>query len=173
MRRFKAFTILCNAIYAATNRFAGFRVVQFSLQRTHLHLIVEAEHESVLSKGMQGLCVRLAKRFNTLIGRRGTFFADRYHSNAFASPLMARRVLLYVLNNARRHNEAPHHRPGWVDPFSSARWFDGFVKTTHDSDDPCPVGAPRSDLLKGAWKIHGLLNTWEVPIGERRTQRPT
>ena len=171
MRKFKAIKILCAAILAATTRFDGFRIVHFSLQRTHLHLIVEAEHESVLSKGMQGLNTRLARQFNKLLGRTGTFFADRYHATVARTPLVARRVLAYVLNNWRRHREAPHHRPERVDAFSSAPWFDGFAKRTEVSQEPCPVSAPRCDLLKRAWKNHGLIHTWEEPGGERRKPR--
>ena len=171
MRRFKAFTIMCNAIYAATNRYAGFRIIHFSLQRTHLHLIVEAEHESVLARGMQGLAVRLARRFNKLLGRTGTFFADRYHSRTVSTPLAVRRVLAYVLNNARKHKEAPHHRRGWVDPYSSAVWFDGFSEPISHSKERCPTSAPLCTLLKSSWRFHGLVDTWEVPGPDPQQRR--
>ena len=171
MRRFKAFRVLCAAVLAANGRLEGFRVVHFSLQGNHLHMIVEAEHESILSKGMQGLNTRLARRFNKLLGRTGAFFADRYHCKVMSTPLVVRRVLAYVLNNWRRHKLANLTQADWVDPFSSARWFDGFRGKPHVSSEPCPVSAPRSDLLKGAWKIHGLIDVREVPVGKRRQQR--
>ena len=41
--------------------FDGLRIVQFSVQGNHLHLIVEADSSTALSRGMQGLCIRLAK----------------------------------------------------------------------------------------------------------------
>src|SRR4051794_8931477 len=47
-----------------------FRVVEFSFQSNHVHLIVEASDTSSLSKGMIGLCVRLARTFNRVLGRR-------------------------------------------------------------------------------------------------------
>src|SRR6185295_4927562 len=39
----------------------GFALVQFSVQRDHLHLLVEAESKRALARGMQGLGIRIAK----------------------------------------------------------------------------------------------------------------
>src|SRR6267154_5330458 len=41
-----------------------FRVVHFSIQPDHLHLIVEATSKSALARGMQGLASGLARRIN-------------------------------------------------------------------------------------------------------------
>jgi len=38
---------------------AGFRVVHFSVQGDHVHLIVEADDNRSLSHGMQSLAVRI------------------------------------------------------------------------------------------------------------------
>ena len=43
---------------------AGFRVTHFSIQGNHLHLIVEADDAVALSRGMQGLAIRIAKGLN-------------------------------------------------------------------------------------------------------------
>src|SRR5206468_1917926 len=63
----------------------GFRVVQFSLQRDHLHLLVEADDRDVLQRGMQGLSVRVAKAINRAAQRRGKVLADRYHARGLAT----------------------------------------------------------------------------------------
>jgi len=63
-----------------------FRVVHFSLQGDHLHFIVEADGNRVLSEGMQGLSVRLAKGLNRLMGRNGKVFADRFHAHVLRTP---------------------------------------------------------------------------------------
>jgi hypothetical protein len=82
---------------------------------------------------MQGLGIRLARGLNTLMKRRGRVVADRYHARLLATPLELRRALLYVLNNTRRHAaqrgaDALAQLPrGWLDPFSSAPVFDGWV----------------------------------------------
>src|SRR5436190_21601009 len=46
------------AIRACQGRF-GMRVVHFSVQGNHLHLLVEAEGVESLSRGMQGLSIRI------------------------------------------------------------------------------------------------------------------
>src|SRR5450631_340131 len=55
-----------------------FRIAHYSVQDNHLHLIVEADNKTALSTGMRGLMVRLAKRVNKLLFRRGRFWADRW-----------------------------------------------------------------------------------------------
>ena len=57
---------------------AGFRLVHFSVQGNHLHLVVEAGDKVALSRGMQGLAVRLARAVNRAAGREGRVFADHY-----------------------------------------------------------------------------------------------
>jgi hypothetical protein len=63
-----------------------FRVVHFSVQHDHLHLIVEAESRRALSAGMRGLSIRVARAVNELLLRRGKFSADRWHGRALGSP---------------------------------------------------------------------------------------
>ena len=47
------------------------RIIEFSVQGNHLHLIVEAENSDALSRGMQGLAIRIAKALNSLMERAG------------------------------------------------------------------------------------------------------
>ena len=57
---------------------AGFRLVHFSVQGNHLHLVVEAVDKVALSRGMQGLAVRVARAVNRTADRTGRVFADHY-----------------------------------------------------------------------------------------------
>ena len=69
---------LTNAIRAT--RREGFRIVQYSVQADHLHLVIEAESASVLSSGMRSFAVRVAMRVNRrVLHRRGHVWGDRYH----------------------------------------------------------------------------------------------
>ena len=77
--------------FAGGRRRFGFRLVHFSVQGNHLHLIVEAADKRALSRGMQGLAIRLARRVNGALGRSGSMFADRYHARALG--LTSREVL--------------------------------------------------------------------------------
>jgi hypothetical protein len=67
--------------FRAARQRLGARLVQYSIQSNHIHhihLIVEAEGRYALSRAMRGLAVRLARRLNANIGRRGSVFADRF-----------------------------------------------------------------------------------------------
>jgi putative transposase len=89
--------------FAKAKQRQAFRMVQFSVLGNHLHLIVEADDSVALSRGMQGLCIRLAKALNKTLGRKGGLFDDHYHSHLLGSPAEVARALAYVRNNARRH----------------------------------------------------------------------
>ena len=69
---------------------ADFRVVEYSLQEDHLHLIVEARDERSLSRWMKGLAVRLARALNRIWRRIGNVFPDRYHARSLTSPRAVR-----------------------------------------------------------------------------------
>ncbi|HVW27751.1 MAG TPA: transposase [Polyangiaceae bacterium] len=140
----------------------GARLVQYSIQSNHLHLIVEVNGRTALSRAMQGLAVRLARRLNTRIGRRGSVFTDRFHARALRTPLEVRRALLYVLQNHRHH--AGVHRAAGVDRLSSAIYFDGFAdgKAAHAGRN-CPVAQSSTWLLRIGWRRHGLLGPREGP----------
>jgi len=107
----------------------GFRLVHFSVQRDHLHLLVEAADRRALSRGVQGLSIRLARAINRRLQRHGKVFADRYHARALKTPRAVHWALRYVLLNARKHERGAFAVPfGFVDPCSSAAWFDGFAR---------------------------------------------
>jgi hypothetical protein len=135
----------------------------------HLHLVGEARSNRALSRGMQGFKNRVTRGLNRLCGgRKGTVWADRYHLEVLRSPKQVKAVLAYVLNNARRHGIAPAANPGWVDPFSSARYFDGWATGPPEAADRrstpgAPVAEAESWLLTVGWRQHGLIRPDEVP----------
>jgi putative transposase len=55
------------------------------------------------ARGMQGLCVRLARRLNAVLQRKGSLFADHYHSLLLRTPTELVRRINYVLGNAEHH----------------------------------------------------------------------
>jgi len=143
----------------------GFRLVHFSIQSNHVHLVVEAAHSRRLSRGMHALKVRMAKSINGLLGRKGAVFTDRYNVRFLRTPTEVRNLLCYVLNNARRHRSGRRQPHGdWVDPQSSARWFNGW-RTQVPAHDDNPLPAPRTWLLRKGWRRGrgGLIDTSEIP----------
>jgi REP element-mobilizing transposase RayT len=123
------------------------RIVHVSLQRTHVHLLVEADHKAALARGMQGFLISAARNINTALGssgrrRRGRVFADRYHVEVITTPTRARHALGYVLGNWRKHGEDRHGLAStWlVDPFSTGilfpDWAEGDERPALDVADP-------------------------------------
>jgi REP element-mobilizing transposase RayT len=105
---------------ARANAVGDLRVTHFSIQGNHLHLLVEAAGPEALGRGMKGLAVRLARGLNRMMGRRGTVFADHYHSHVLRTPGEARRALAYARGNFASHaTRGGRPAPLGPDPFSS------------------------------------------------------
>ena len=140
-----------------------FRVVHFSVQGDHLHLVVEADDNRALSEGMQGLSVRLAKGINRLMGRRGKVFADRFHARVLETPSEVRNALAYVLLNHRSHlSRIGAPAPASLDRFSSAAALDGW-RDGPSPEPPSVTSPPATWLLRTGWKRRGLLSPRELP----------
>jgi hypothetical protein len=160
-----------NAIEAAV---AGasrpeFRVVEFSVQGDHVHVIVEASDRTALGRGLRGLAVRMARAINRALGQHGRVWADRYHARALTTPTEVRRALVYVLQNWRKTVRGAD----WLDGCSSARFFDGWRGPRPPWSLPGPgerppVWAARTWLLATGWRRLGLIRLDEVPRGAVR-----
>jgi REP element-mobilizing transposase RayT len=141
----------------------GFRMVQFSVQKDHVHLVAEAKGRTALARGVQGLCIRVARALNRLWGRKGKVFGDRYHDRILRTPREVKNVLRYVLQNGKRHGMG---LLGAVDLMSSAPWFDGWREkliVTGLEGIARPVAEARTWLIQFGWRRHGLLAFSEVP----------
>ncbi len=120
LRSRRSFSVIGRAIAGAAERF-GVRIVMFSVQGNHVHLVVEAADTPSLSRAMQGFSIRVAKGLNRMMKRRGRVLADRFHSHVLRTPTEARRAVAYVRDNHRKHMSAigePVPR-GYVDPYAS------------------------------------------------------
>src|SRR5262249_49223463 len=137
LRSRRCFGILHTAFLAAANRL-GSRICEFSVQRDHIHLVVETQDATTLARSMQGLAIRVAKGLNKLMAARGAVFADRYHARSLRTPSEVRGALAYVLGNARKHlgRYGERFSPGWLDPFSSAPWFGGWEELPPTPAEP-------------------------------------
>ena len=78
LRRQSLFLAVRRALSAASSR--AFRLVHFSVQRDHIHLIVEAHDRSTLLLSSRGLSIRVARAVNHHLDRRGKVLDDRYHA---------------------------------------------------------------------------------------------
>jgi REP element-mobilizing transposase RayT len=150
----------------------GFRVVHFSLQTNHLHLIVEADDGTALSRGMQRLGSRVARAMNLLVSRRGTLWRDRYHRRDLPKPRQYRNALVYVLFNARKHARGAERtrRLRVLDGCSSAIWTDdwavddAFLERIRGARaGPSPIMRPITWVARQGWLRHGRLRPDEAP----------
>jgi hypothetical protein len=167
LRRSSCYAVIEKAIRATRER-DDFRVVHFSVETNHLHLLVEANGAEALSRAMQGLTIRVARGVNRATSRRGKLWADRYHARILRSPREVRLALCYVLQNTRRHATTDREMvdPDWIDPRSSGPWFDGWRRLP-DGFAPPPVEPPTAEpqtwLLSAGWRRCGLIGVDEVP----------
>jgi hypothetical protein len=151
--------VVWRAFAAARDRL-GMRLVHWYAQRDHL--LVEPESGRALSRGVQGLCVRLAKSLNRAFGRRGHAFADRYHGVPLRSPRQTRSALAYVRHHASGRGE-PLSRG--LDACSSSPCFDGWTVPRTPTHGPwsATVHPASTWLLRAGWRRHGLIHPFEVP----------
>jgi REP element-mobilizing transposase RayT len=166
LRRNAFLPVLTDALRAGCDRF-GFRLCHYVVMGNHLHLIVEADDATCLARGLQGLTIRLAKRVNRAAGRRGKFFADRYHAHVLKTPTEVHRALWYVLLNLRKHATELHpsaaaHAARGVDAFSSGAWFEFWDSPPHGlarlrRGEPPVVLEPHSWLLRDGWRRAGRI----------------
>ena len=152
------------------NEAKHFHVVHFTIQSNHLHLIVEAPDKRGLARGVAGLEIRIARRLNALLRRKGRLWAERYHRRDLRTPTETRNALRYVLLNTQKHYRVIGDR-NFADPYSSAASFDGFKRppATFDDTTPWTWVRPRTWLLGVGWRKHGLLDPAEAPATAQRT----
>jgi len=149
--------------------YAGdFQVVEYSIQKNHLHVILEAEDKSSLRSGASGLAIAFAKQLNKLLLRaKGKVWAERYHAHELGTPREVRNALSYVFQNFKKHGDVAFGHV--VDRHSSAALFDGWAVPVLTFPDVPPWRTPplRTWMLRTGWKRHGLLLPGERPAPRR------
>ncbi|HEY3357139.1 MAG TPA: transposase [Polyangia bacterium] len=156
-----------NALEAAirTAQRTDFRIVHFSVQGDHLHLIVEASDRHALRRGLHGFAIRSAKALNRALGHRGRVWGDRYHARALRTPRETRNAIVYVIQNWRKSVPGAQ----CLDPCASGYWFDGWrgprPRWALPPDEPPPTRVAKTWLLKEGWRRCGLVAFDERPRG--------
>ena len=178
LRRRDTYLALREATIVTAKR-DDFRIVHMSVQRDHLHLIVEADSKQALSKGVQGFSISAARQINKAITARGgdrrtgKVISDRFHAHPLTTPRAVRNTIAYVLNNWKRHGEdRANFAQSWrVDPFSSGALFAGWKELEGSpifwplppTYQPLIVFRPRTWLLRSWNRFHPLISVQEVP----------
>lgn len=184
LRGNKAYRAIRRAFTVVLDRYGCFRIVHFSLQRDHVHLLCEANDKQTLAQGLKAFEISAAKHLNRELTprgqrrRRGRVFADRYHVESISTVRGARNALNYVLNNWRKHRE--DRDPiglfaGRIDPFSSGVWFVGWKERTlpyvaaPPGYEPPDVANPHTWLLSVGYQRGAPISCFDVP-GNRKTR---
>jgi len=160
LRSSRRFAAIKACFVKAQQEKPGLRVVEFTVLSNHLHLIVEADTSRHLSRGVQGLCVRVAKALNALLRRAGRVFADHFHSRLLRSPTALVNAIRYVLGNAQRH-----YGETGVDHFSS-----------ENEENAGVLAEPSGWLLRRGWAkaprrvLDRLLGSRRYHLGSQMSQ---
>lgn len=93
------------------SRVMGLRVIHFSMQTNHIHLIVEAENNEILTRGMRSLTITFAKGL-----KKGKVQLERYHLHILRTLAEARNAIQYVLFNQQKHDQK---KVSAIDEYSS------------------------------------------------------
>ncbi len=155
----------------------GIRLLEYTIQHDHLHLMAEAEHKTKLARGMQYLFSRIALTLNRMVKRKGSVFRDRHHRHVLKTPTEVRRVLVYILFNSRKHDPSLLHDEAavdWIDEASSAMWFEGWapdarpppeeVRRKREAIGDSPLASPKTWLARIGWQKSGGPLRWrELP----------
>lgn len=162
LKKDQRFVQIEKALVAVKIHRDSFRVVHYCLQSNHLHLVCEAKNAESLSRGLQGLAIRIARGLNGHLKRKGKVFADRYYARILKTGREVKNVLAYVLHNSRSHalRKRRSHALDRMEPFTSAPEFDGWSKRPTlrwRRTGPPPVCEPHTWLLFTGWRRWGLI----------------
>jgi putative transposase len=166
----KGFGVVRAVMLLVARTKTGFRIIDISIQGNHLHLVCEADDKDALRAGVAAFKISFARRLNRAFDRRGSVFADRYHTEVLTCPRQVRNAVSYVLNNWRKHHE-DRAATTRVDPFSTGYAYPHWAERyTYPFTDPAvllPRGEPRTWLLTA-----GLLRQRPISLTERPSGSP-
>ncbi len=162
-----------SATFAAGCARPGFRLVHYSLQGNQRISSSRRTNQIALGRGMMAIGARLARAVNRVADRSRAGVGRSLSRSAPADagggahgpPLRAPECA------AARGKGASRATGVRLDPASSARWFDGWMRGTyaarrsshgHCNEDP-PVARARTWLLTVGWRRYGLLDPADVP----------
>lgn len=96
-------------------RLQRLKVLHYTLEYNHVHLLVEATNNQILHKGMQAFGITFSKWINRLKLRKGTVYKHRYHFHALRSTRERKNALNYIFTNGVKHGRTRSR----IDPYNS------------------------------------------------------
>ena len=144
----------------------GFRILHFSIQTDHVHLMAEAADGRALSRGIQGLGIRLAKAKPR--PRQARQCMERPLSRACAQD---------SARGAKRPGVRPpklekaHPRRRRIRSLLLGRMVHRLEHGDPDDARRGPIAAPRTWLAAVGWRRHGLIRPDEAPAKPTTSKR--
>lgn len=123
----------------------GLKILHFSLESNHVHLILEAQNNALLTQGMRSLTITFAKGVN-----KGRIQLERYHLHVLKTLRETRNAVHYVLFNHQKHRNL---KKAYINDYSSL----GFVKDLR--------GLAKSVKLTVVWRKIQELDFLDIPEG--------
>ena len=96
-------------------RLRGLKVIHYSLEYNHVHLLVECGSHVCLRKGMQALGISLAKAINRIKCTKGVVYKHRYHFRKLNSRRELKNAMIYIFKNGMKHGRSR----SVIDPYNS------------------------------------------------------
>ncbi|HVN37389.1 MAG TPA: transposase [Myxococcota bacterium] len=132
--RTRRFVRSLNASLREASERGNSRVVHFSVQRDHLHMILEAASKQALGSVVKSFSARVARTIHRVFGRRGQVLLGRYHVRAAHASRGAERDCLRpverakALGTAARLRASGEARRGFVG--GVVQWMDTLYPST-------------------------------------------
>lgn len=96
-------------------RLKKLKVIHYTLEYNHVHLLVEALDHKVMHQAMQALGISFSKAINKAKAAKGGVYKHRYHLRKLASSKELRNVLHYIFSNGVHHRRTT----SMLDPYNS------------------------------------------------------
>lgn len=96
-------------------RLMKLKIIHYTLEYNHVHLLVEADTHHALHRGMQAFGISFSKAINKTKRLKGTVYKHRYHFRQICSSRELKNVLHYIFHNGIKHGRTS----SLIDPFNS------------------------------------------------------
>lgn len=96
-------------------RLKRLKVIHYTLEYNHVHLLVEVQDHKVMHQAMQALGISFSKAINKVKSVKGSVYKHRYHLRKLKSSRDLKNVLHYIFNNGVHHRRTA----SILDPYNS------------------------------------------------------
>lgn len=113
----------------------GLKIIHYTLEYDHVHLLVETDNKTALARGMQSFGISFSKSINKIKKAQGKVFKTRYHYRKLKTPAEVKNVFNYIFGNSLKHKKAisivsPYNSLMAIDNFSNL--YPGFEEMIED-----------------------------------------